>query len=602
MEERAGEDEQDTETFDLEAAKRSLRRWLDEDQFRSIIIDCIFKGNLDRSSLSPRIAADPCGFLLSYYAYDLLAERVIRESLVASLINREGRQGLLHLLLNLRYEGPMDEELEMNDAAAIKRWEKGGPMATAFSEFFDLPRAFAGKREERFELIAKEAIQARMDLPDLHDYQELLVQRLKVWMYSTKGEDKSAILVLPTGTGKTMVAGQIILDFFRTRSEEQHGQIRDVVLWLAHTRELCEQAHETIEKIWTCRGPPGTYLNLYRFWGNIDVGELQGVNGCVIAGVQKLYDTICDEDKAKILDNFLSRRLRLIVIDEAHLADNPSYMRTLEYLSKGPVSNPGRRWKLLGLSATPFSSDEERSVNLKGLFTRKFKVDRSMNELEGIDRMGVFEWMQEHRYLSHNITYRPVSMPSTKQFRLKEKELEYVRRFSDLNDTALARLTLDEDRNDMIVDAVAKAIKEGSRKILLFACSVAHCHILRATLAEKGIKVYAVTGGMPRQERSRVISNFKNEIRKPIVLINYAILTTGFDDPKIDTVFITRPTWSRVLYHQMIGRGLRGEENGGNPGGRCLILDVKDNFTEFHGIRGVIDYLEEMDRWSSETV
>ena len=76
-------------------------------------------------------------------------------------------------------------------------------------------------------------------------------------------------------------------------------------------------------------------------------------------------------------------------------------------------------------------------------------------------------------------------------------------------------------------------------------------------------------------------------------MINYGILTTGFDDPKIDTVFITRPTSSGVLYHQMIGRGLRGVKNGGNNDGRCTIMDVKDNFIEFSGL-DIIRYDEEL--------
>ena len=59
------------------------------------------------------------------------------------------------------------------------------------------------------------------------------------------------------------------------------------------------------------------------------------------------------------------------------------------------------------------------------------------------------------------------------------------------------------------------------------------------------------------------------------MLINYGVLTTGFDAPNTDTVFITRPTTSVVLYSQMLGRAIRGPRNGGNE--RALVVDVVDN-------------------------
>jgi superfamily II DNA or RNA helicase len=56
-------------------------------------------------------------------------------------------------------------------------------------------------------------------------------------------------------------------------------------------------------------------------------------------------------------------------------------------------------------------------------------------------------------------------------------------------------------------------------------------------------------------------------------------LTTGFDAPNTDVVFISRPTLSPVLYGQMIGRGLRGPAVGGTE--KCSIIDVRDNLVGF---------------------
>lgn len=63
------------------------------------------------------------------------------------------------------------------------------------------------------------------------------------------------------------------------------------------------------------------------------------------------------------------------------------------------------------------------------------------------------------------------------------------------------------------------------------------------------------------------------------ILINYEVLTTGFDATNIKCVFITRPTKSIILYSQMLGRGLRGKLMGGNE--NCLLIDIKDNLEEY---------------------
>lgn len=64
------------------------------------------------------------------------------------------------------------------------------------------------------------------------------------------------------------------------------------------------------------------------------------------------------------------------------------------------------------------------------------------------------------------------------------------------------------------------------------------------------------------------------------ILINYEVLTTGFDATNIECVFIARPTQSVVLYSQMIGRGLRGPQMGGKE--ECLLVDVKDNLKQYN--------------------
>ena len=53
----------------------------------------------------------------------------------------------------------------------------------------------------------------------------------------------------------------------------------------------------------------------------------------------------------------------------------------------------------------------------------------------------------------------------------------------------------------------------------------------------------------------------------------------GFDAPKVQALYVARPTFSPNSYHQMFGRGLRGPKNGGKE--ICLIVKVADTFEEF---------------------
>ena len=93
-----------------------------------------------------------------------------------------------------------------------------------------------------------------------------------------------------------------------------------------------------------------------------------------------------------------------------------------------------------------------------------------------------------------------------------------------------------------------------------------------------GIKNVGIYGDTPSEERKNNIKKFKSNQVK--ILINYDVLTTGFDSTNIRCVLITRPTSSVALYSQMIGRGLRGPKMGGNE--TCQLIDIKDNLEQYN--------------------
>ena len=127
----------------------------------------------------------------------------------------------------------------------------------------------------------------------------------------------------------------------------------------------------------------------------------------------------------------------------------------------------------------------------------------------------------------------------------------------------------------MIVDQIEKAIQiQNIKKILVFASSKDNSGLLAALLSIRGISAKSITGETDHNERINAVRDY--QLNKFPVLINYNVFTTGFDDPTIDCIFIARPTFSVVLYSQMVGRGLRGPKNGGTE--ECLVVDMEDNY------------------------
>ena len=115
---------------------------------------------------------------------------------------------------------------------------------------------------------------------------------------------------------------------------------------------------------------------------------------------------------------------------------------------------------------------------------------------------------------------------------------------------------------------------------IVFACSVEHAKMLSAMLTLEGIPNSLVLGEMDLMDRKHAIEAFKMKGSGVDIIINYEVLTTGFDSKNIKCVFITRPTKSVVLYSQMLGRGLRGPLMGGNE--ECILIDIDDNLQVFN--------------------
>lgn len=347
------------------------------------------------------------------------------------------------------------------------------------------------------------------------------------------------LLHMPTGAGKTRTAMNVIADHLRANEPT-------MVIWLAASEELCEQAAQEFQQAWRHLG--NRTVHVHRYWGRyqLDIGSLR--DGFFVAGLSKLYQATMKDLQTL---NQLAQKCSLVIIDEAHQAVADTYKLLLQSLVV-----QRRKTGLFGLSATPGRtwSDMDQDQKLADFFARR-KVTL---QIEGYDNP--IEYLEAEQYLA-KAEYKTLLYRSGMELSPKDKEL--LKAALDIPDEILALLADDEQRNLRILAEIERLAREHQR-ILVFAPSVKNSNLLASVLQARGLTAYSLTGTTPSVERERFIRLFKSEGTEPLILCNYGVLTTGFDAPRTSAAVIARPTRSLVLYSQMVGRALRGVKAGGN--------------------------------------
>jgi len=394
----------------------------------------------------------------------------------------------------------------------------------------------------------------------LHDYQKQIKDEI---VKNLLEDPKAKMLVhMPTGSGKTKTCVEAIIDFLRTRPFNE-----GLVIWFAHSNELCSQSYQTLVDTWESKGDYP--LPVFRIFGEHDAIEeiLEYKKGVVFVGFQKFLSLQKSKNKIAInIRTHLSTNAQLIVIDEAHKSLAKTYKNAIEYVS--PMPN----CRLIGLTATPGrSSDMNDPANtiLSDLFANNLIAIR---DIDGLEIVNPLKYLQEKNVLA-TIEHRPIEVDLTM---FSEEELNRIIISKELEQDQIEKIVESPIRNKIIVDEIDKALQDETKNlILVFACSTNHCILLQKLLEFQGIASEVILATTQNNLRAKYISDFKKGHLK--VLINYGVLTTGFDAPKLKTLIIARHTNSLILYSQMIGRALRGPLNGGNE--KNYIIDLVDNIS-----------------------
>lgn len=291
-------------------------------------------------------------------------------------------------------------------------------------------------------------------------------------------------------------------------------------LFLAHTKELIAQARKTFDEIW-----PEVSTGLF-------VAEEKDRDSYVVCGsIQSV---------AQNIEEFRSEDFGYIIIDECHHGTASTYKKILKHF------NPQFT---LGLTATPDRTDGEDLLEVFKNVAHKFDLQTAveLNELAPIRCVRV----------KTNVDLSTVRINGIKY---NSQDLE-------------SKLFVPE-RNKLIVDTYLKYVKD--RKTVVFCASVAHAEEIAQLFRSNNIACEAVSGTIRNSERKRILEQYENG--KINALCACDLLNEGWDSPKTEVLFMARPTMSKTLYIQQLGRGMRKHEGKEY----LLVFDFIDNANMFN--------------------
>lgn len=368
----------------------------------------------------------------------------------------------------------------------------------------------------------------------LRDYQ---TQAVDATLSHFRQSTDPAVIVLPTGAGKSLVIAEL--------SRLARGR----VICLAHVKELVEQNHAKFLATGSQAGIFSAGLN-----------QKSSAEKTTFASIQSISAN---------LDAF-QEPASLIIIDECHrveMEEGSQYQKTIAHFL---ALNPKTR--ILGLTATPYrlGTGWIYQSHYHG-FTRGVEdvfFKRCIYELP-------LQHMVKNGYLTPPIHYDAAI--AHYDFSLLTESLDGEQ---DTDAIALNELIHKHPRVTRAVTEQIIQLSQDRQGVMIFASTIEHAEEIVRYLndseqdnagTEKVPQTALITGKTPNKERDRLINEFKAKRIK--YLVNVSVLTTGFDAPHVDVIAILRPTQSISLFQQIVGRGLRL-----SPGKKdCLILDYTNN-------------------------
>lgn len=435
---------------------------------------------------------------------------------------------------------------------SAKSWTSSGKLPYDIILELGISRDYLPKRTQRHNTV--EMVESIDKYFPLFEYQHEVKNNI---LEKIDDSGRRFIVQMPTGSGKTKTCLEALINY---NSLNPIFECNRSIIWIAHTEELCEQAIASLKTIW--KNTQIDALRLIRFWGGYEPTEEELYGSFIFSTYQKLSSR-----KSDYFVNIMSQTCKITVVDEAHKAIATTYGKMLNRMCQNDSV-------LIGLTATPgrSSTDLMNNTELVQYFNKQIIVPPFQNNpIEALRDMNILS------NISHSTIESQIQVHSEEGNRFDSN--------FDFSYRQLQLLSINTERNRLIIRILKKEVAD-KNPCLVFTCSTEHSVILTGVLKFLGIKATYVDSKLKKSRRRQIIADFKEGNYD--VLLNFGVLTTGFDAPRIKTILITRPTTSIVLYSQMIGRGLRGVKVGGNE--LCKIIDIKDNYRDFGKIEEIYNF------------
>ncbi|MCH9659924.1 MAG: DEAD/DEAH box helicase family protein [Bacteroidetes bacterium] len=291
------------------------------------------------------------------------------------------------------------------------------------------------------------------------------------------------------------------------------------VLVMTHRIELCKQTSAMLTEF-------GVVNKVVNSTASLDD---QNQYSCFVAMVETLNNRLQD-DKLDISD------VGLVIIDEAHYN---SFNKLFKYFEKSFI---------LGVTATPLSSNKNLPMkdNYNELITGETIQDLIDNE-----------FLAQAETYKYDMGLTSLEVGANGDYTVKSSEDLYTS--SNMLDTLVAAY---------------RKHSEG-KKTLIFNNGINTSIMVYHTFKTEGFPIMHLDNTATKKQRQHILDWFKNTPNA--ILTSVSILTTGFDEPTIDTIILNRATKSLTLYYQMIGRGSRILNNKSS----FKVIDLGNNFYRF---------------------
>lgn len=356
----------------------------------------------------------------------------------------------------------------------------------------------------------------------LRDYQ--IEANDAVFDYLEKNETGNPLVVLPTGSGKSLCIAGLVSEVYQIDPKAK-------ILILQHRKELISQNFQKLQALCSDNVPLGIY--------SAGLGKKQLHKRCLVAGIQSIFNV-----------SYKLEAVDLIIIDECHLMPPDGDGRYLTLIKDLQRRNPNMR--VIGYTATPFRMKSGSLVGDDGIFTDvAYSAD--------------IKRLIEDGYLCPVVTKVGLRTPDLSELHTKGGEF------------------VQAEAEELYTEQVSKSVisefityGKDRKSCLVFCSGVKHAEFFTKLLRQYGFTAEFICGDTPSLFRDQYIKQFQQG--KIHFLVNVDVLTTGFDAPNVDCLLILRPTKSPGLYVQIIGRGMRIHANKADT----LVLDFGGNI-ERHG-------------------